>query len=338
MAESTQTTASSDVTLSGPEKAVLLLLSLEESAASPIVSELEPADIKKLREVAANMRTVPASALDRVYHEFVKRSQSAVAVPKGGLGYLRKLTSRALGESTTQEIFDDSPATALSRVGQADGVTLAGLLENEHPQLVAAMLSQLTPKKAAEVLEALPEAVRGAVLQRLTGLTEVPTALLEEIATALLVDLPTSEPGKAISVNGVRHSAQLVRNLSKEVCEALLGDMETDDEELVAEIRRAMYSFEDLHAIDARSMRELLKSVPGDRLTIALKTASEAMRNHIFSGMSKRAAERIVEDLELLGAVRLSDVEEAQREIVEIALRLEAEGTLSLGNDGGDFV
>lgn len=338
MAEAAQNTSTADVTLSGPEKAVLLLLSLEESAASPIVSELDPADIKKLREVASNMRTVPASALDRVYHEFVKRSQGAVAVPKGGLSYLRKLTSRALGEDTTQEIFDDTPATALTKVGQADGATLAGLLEHEHPQLIAAILSQLPPKKAGQVLEGLPEEVRSVALSRLTGLTEVPTALLEEVASALLVDLPTSEPGKALSVNGVRHAAQLVRNLSKEVCEALLGDMETDDEELVAEIRRAMYGFEDLRAIDARSMRELLKSVPGDRLTLALKTASEDMRNHIFSGMSKRAAERIVEDLEMLGAVRLTDVEEAQREIVEIALRLEAEGALSLGNNSDDFV
>jgi flagellar motor switch protein FliG len=99
-----------------------------------------------------------------------------------------------------------------------------------------------------------------------------------------------------------------------------------------------MYSFEDLGAIDQRAMRELLKAVPGDRLTLALKTASEQLRNHLFSGMSKRAADRVKEDLDLLGAVRLSDVEEAQREIVEIALRLESEGVLSLGSDADAMV
>lgn len=326
------------VTLSGPEKAALLLLSLDEAAAAPIVAEMEPADIKRLREVAGNLRAIPADAIDRVYEEFVKRSQAALAVPKGGVSYLRKLSKRALGESATQQIFDEAPPTALARVASADPTTLAALLETEHPQMVSAILSQLPPEKAAGVLEQLPEASRGTVLKRLGALTEVPAGLLEEVATALVGELPVAGESGAIVVDGVRRSAQLVRNLSKEVCESLLGEVEDDDEELATEIRRAMYSFEDLRAVDPRSMRELLKSVASDRLTLALKTASPEMRDHIFSGMSKRAAERIREDLELLGAVRLSEVEEAQREIVEVALRLEAEGVLSLGNDGEALV
>jgi flagellar motor switch protein FliG len=326
------------VELSGPEKAVLLLLSLDEGAAASIVAELGPDDVRRLREVAGSMKSVPASALDRVYDEFVRRSQVAVAVPKGGLSYLRKLSSRALGETTTQDIFEDSPPTALARISSTDPATLAALLEGEHPQLVAAVLSQLPPEKAAIVLEGLPDDVRATALKRLGALTEIPTGLLEEVANALLSELPNSDPQRAIPVNGVRQSAQLVRNLSKEACEALLGEVENDNEELATAIRRAMYSFEDLKLIDPRSMRELLKSVPGDRLTLALKTASETMRTHIFSGMSKRAAERMLEDLEMLGAVKLSEVEQAQMEIVEIALRLESEGTLSLGGDGEALV
>jgi flagellar motor switch protein FliG len=324
--------------LSGPEKAVLLLLSLDETAAAPIVAELDASDIKRLREVASGMRSVPSSALDEVYDEFVRRSQVAVAVPKGGLGYLRKLSSRALGETATQEIFEDSPPTAVARVAQTDPATLAGLLEGEHPQLIAVVLSQLAPEKAADVLESLPEHLRSSALKRLGALSEIPTGMLEEVASALLADLPQLDPQRAIAVNGVRHSAQLVRNLSKEACEAILGEVESDDEALAKEIRRAMYSFEDLKLVDPKSMRELLKSVPGDRLTMALKTASTEMRDHIFGGMSKRAAERIQEDLEILGAVRLSEVEDAQREIVEIALRLESEGSLSLGSDGEALV
>lgn len=330
--------AASALELSGPEKAVLLLLSLDEGAAASIVAELGPDDVRRLREAAGNMKAVPASALDLVYDEFVKRSQTAVAVPKGGLSYLRKVSSRALGESATRDIFQDSPPTALARISSTDPTTLATLLEGEHPQLVAAVLSQLPPEKAAIVLEGLPDETRATALKRLGALTEIPTGLLEEVATALLSELPNADPQRAIPVNGVRQSAQLVRNLSKEACEALLGEVETDNEELATAIRRAMYSFEDLKLIDPRSMRELLKSVPGDRLTLALKTASDAMRNHIFTGMSKRAAERILEDLEMLGAVKLSEVESAQMEIVEIALRLESEGTLSLGGDGEALV
>jgi flagellar motor switch protein FliG len=324
--------------LTGPEKAVLLLLSLDEGTAAPIMSELDPSDVRKLREVAAMMRAVPASALDKVYAEFVDETHQAIAVPRGGIRYLRRVATRALGESRTQEIFDEAPATAMDRIAAMDPVVLGGVLETEHPQVIAAILSQLPPERAARLMEALPEGVRAAALTRLGSMTEVPAGLLEEVATALSEDLPPPGVEASLSVDGVGRSAQLVRKLKKETSESLLTEIEGQDSQLVAAIRRNMYSFEDLSAIDARAMRELLKAVPGDRLTLALKTASEGLRSHLFGGMSKRAADRVREDLDLLGAVRLSDVEEAQREIVEIALRLESEGVLSLGSDADAMV
>src|SRR5690349_20070817 len=148
--------------LTGPEKAVLLLLSLDESAAAPIMSELEPNDVRKLREVAALMRAVPASALDRVYAEFVEDAHQAIAVPRGGIRYLRRVATRALGESRTQEIFDEAPATAMDRIEAMDPTVLGGVLENEHPQVIAAILSQLPADRAAKLVEALPEGVRAA--------------------------------------------------------------------------------------------------------------------------------------------------------------------------------
>ena len=184
------------------------------------------------------------------------------------------------------------------------------------------------------VLALLPEAARPQVLTRLGAMREMPGHLIDEVARALAAELPEPGAGGAIAVDGVTRSAAVVRALSKEVGELLLSDVEAENELLAAEIRQAMYSFEDLKLIDARSMRELLKAVPGDRLTLAIKTASPELVTHIFSGMSKRAAERVREDLELLGAVRLADVEAAQTEIVEIALRLSAEGTLTLGGGG----
>jgi flagellar motor switch protein FliG len=324
--------------LTGPEKAVLLLLSLDESTAAPIMSELDPADVRKLREVAAMMRAVPASALDRVYADFVDDAHQAIAVPRGGIRYLRRVATRALGESRTQEIFDEAPATAMDRIAAMDPAVLGGVLENEHPQVIAAILSQLPADKAAKLIEALPEGIRAGALTRLGSMTEVPAGLLEEVATALSEDLPPPGVEASLSVDGIGRSAQLVRKLKKETSESLLTEIEGQDSQLVAAIRRNMYSFEDLGAIDQRAMRELLKAVPGDRLTLALKTASEGLRNHLFSGMSKRAADRVREDLDLLGAVRLSDVEEAQHEIVEIALRLESEGVLSLGSDADAMV
>ncbi len=336
--DSKATVTASGSGLSGPEKAVLMLLSLEEGMAAPIVSELDAADLKRLREVAAEMRTVPAAALEEVYEEFVSKSGEAVAVPRGGVRYLRRLSTRALGEARADEIFMDAPPSALDRLAAAEPSALAAVLENEHPQLIAAMMSQIDADKGAMLIEMLPEPVRPEVLARLGTMTEVPGALLEDVATAISAELPSGDGGSAISVDGVARSAAVVRMLGKETCELLLGDLEESNEDLAAEIRRAMYSFDDLRLIDPKSLRELLKAVPGDRLTLALKTASEDLKTHLFSSMSKRAGDLIRDDLEMLGGVRLADVEAAQAEIVEIALRLEAEGTLSLGSDNDEVV
>ena len=316
--------------LSGPEKAVLMLLSLDEATATPILSEMDAADVRKLREAASNMRVVPASALEHVYAEFIQQTKEAVAVPRGGVRYLRKLTGRALGEVRAAEIFVDQQESALERLAAADPSAIASVMENEHPQLVAAILSQLDNEKAARVLEQLPEASRSQVLERLGTMTEIPSALLEEVATALSAELPTSQKDTVRTVDGIARSAALVRRMGRETGEALLGTLEEGNQELATEIRRAMYTFEDLSVLDARALRSLLEAVPVEKLTMAMKTASESLRNHIFTSMSKRAAERIKEDMEVMGGVRLADVEAAQREIVEVALRLDAEGTISL--------
>jgi flagellar motor switch protein FliG len=318
--------------LSGPEKALLMLLSLDEATATPILSELDAADVRKLRTAAAGMREVPATALGRVYTEFVHHTQEAVAVPRGGVRYLRRLAGRALGESAAQEIFVDQKDSAMDRLAAAEPSALASVMENEHPQLVAAILSQLDNEKAARVLEQLPEGGRAQVLERLGNMTEIPSALLEEVASALSAELPMAQADTVRTVDGIARSAALVRRMGRETGEALLGTLEEGNQELASEIRRAMYTFEDLSVLDARALRSLLEAVPVEKLTTALKTASESLRNHIFTSMSKRASERIKEDMEIMGGVRLADVEAAQREIVEVALRLDAEGTISLEN------
>jgi len=324
--------------LTGPQKAVLMLLSLDEATAGPILAEMDAEDVKKLRDAAAGLRAVPTSSLDGLYAEFIDKSRSAVAVPKGGMRYLRKLAGNALGEPAAQQIFLETEATALERLAQAEPSALASVMENEHPQLVAAILSQLDNEKAARVLEALPEGSRAAILERLGTMSEVPSSLLEDVATALSAELPITQSGGVMEVNGIARSAALVRRLGRETGEQLLAGIEEGNSELAGEIRKAMYTFEDLNALDARALRSLLESVPVERLTMAMKTASEVLKTHIFASMSKRAAERIKEDMEIMGGVRLSDVEAAQREIVEVALRLDAEGTISLENNANAMV
>ncbi len=319
--------------LTGPEKAVLMLLSLDETSAAPIVSELDEADLRKLREVAAMMRAVPASAVDEVYAEFVGRAKEAVAVPRGGVSYLRRLASRALGEGRSNEIFTGTPQTGLEQIALADPAAVGALLENEHPQLIAAILSQLETPRATVILESLPAERQGLVLARLGTMTDVPAGLLDGVASAIAAELPPPEAEASMSVDGVARAAAILRKMDKQNAAVILTKLTDEEGQIAAELRRAMYTFEDLKSLDPKSFRVLLKEVAQERLVLALKTASEEVKQKIFAGMSSRAAQLLRDDLEAIGGVRLVEVEMAQREIVEAALKLEAEGRLSLGDE-----
>ena len=319
--------------LTGPEKAVLMLLSLDESTAGPIVGELDASDLRKLREVASMMRAVPASALDDVYAEFVDRAKGEVAVPRGGVSYLRRLAAQALGETKSQEIFTGPAKSGFDRIAMADPMAVGSLLENEHPQLIAAVISQLEPARAARILECLTPERQAIVISRLGSMTEVPAGLLEGVAAALANELPPPEAEASLSVDGVARAAALVRKLGKESAAELLNLVNDEQAEIAAEIRRAMYTFEDLQKLDPRALRVLLKEIPQDLLVLALKTASESVKSRVFASMSARAAALIRDDLEAMGSVRLAEVEAAQREVVEAALRLEADGQISLSDD-----
>ncbi len=312
-----------------------MLLSLDEAVATPIIAEMDESELRKLREAASQMRTVPSSALSQVYGEFVLASKEAIAVPRGGVRYLHQLTTRALGEEQSNAIFREPPPTPLDKLSNADPVALASVLENEHPQLVAAIASQLATPKAAALLEELPQKTRVAVIERLGTMTEVPVQLLEEIATVLSAELPEEQRDAVLNIDGLTQSAALVRKMGKEVGEEVLLTLDEGNAQLASEIRRSMYTFEELAELDPRGMRSLLEAVPVERLTLALKTASDRLKKTVFDSMSKRAAERIKEDMDILGSVRLADVEAAQREIVETALRLDKEGTISLNQEGG---
>ena len=215
---------------------------------------------------------------------------------------------------------------------------MATVLENEHPQVIAAVLSQLDPSRSAHIFEALPPETQMAVLQRLGTLTEVPAGVLETVASALSSELPPPEAEAAISVDGVARAAGLIRKLGKETAAELLMRLTSENGDLAAQVRQSMFTFEDLKGIDKRALRTLLKEVQTDRLVLALKTASEPLKQHVLASMSSRAAELVRDDLEAVGTVRLADVEAAQREIVELALMLESNGTITLWSESDDMV
>ncbi|MGD0677166.1 MAG: FliG C-terminal domain-containing protein [Polyangiaceae bacterium] len=320
--------------ITNAEKAVLFLLSLDEPVAEKVVRELGEAELRKLRAVASTMREVPAGALDDTFRDFVQRSESAVAVPRGGLPYLRRLSAGAVGEQRAREIFEDGVTSPLARLEGAPSDAVAALLEREPPQLAAAVLARLDPTRAAEILGAMPSERQRTVVRHVGMMTELPAKVLEDVALALANELPTSDATTLVSVDGVAKAAELLNAAGRATSGAILEALQADDAALASQVRQAMFTFEDLRRLEPKAMRELLTDVPTERLTTALKGASSELMTAILSGMSSRAADLLKDDLEVLGKVKKSEVDSARREIVETALRMEAEGKVDLGRSG----
>lgn len=319
------------IVLTNAEKAVLFLLSLDEQVARPIVAELGENQIRKLRAVASTMREVPKDAIDLTFKEFLDRSDSAVAVPRGGLPYLRRLSTEALGEDRTRAVFEDGVTSPLTRLERARPEDVAALLEAEPPQLAAAILSLLQPSSASPVLFAMSEERQAAVIKHVGRMTHLPANALEDVAAAIAANLPTSESSTLVSVDGVAKAAELLNTTGKASQELILGTLDIDDPDLATNVRQAMFTFEDLVRIPSRQMRNLVREVPSERLVVALKGADLAVLDAILAGLSSRAAQLLRDDLETLTNAKKADVVAARREIVATALRLESEGQLDLG-------
>lgn len=317
--------------LTNAEKAVLFLLSLDEASARPIVEELGEEEIRKLRAVASTMREVPKDAIAHTFREFLERSGSAVAVPRGGLPYLRKLSAGALGEDRTRAVFEDGVTSPLTRLERARPEDVATLLETEPPQLAAAILSVLSPQSASTILFAMSEERQSAVIRNVGRMTQVPATVLEDVAAALVASLPTSDASTLVSVDGVAKAAELLNSTGKAGQDLILGFLDTEDPDLANDVRQAMFTFDDLVRVPSRQMRILLREVASDRLVIALKGASDTVTDAILSGLSARAASLVRDDLAAVTGARKSDVLAARREVVATALRLESEGQLDLG-------
>ncbi len=318
--------------LNGAEKAVLFLLSLDEDVARPIVSELSEAELRKLRAVASTMREVPAGALEEAYREFLERSNTAVAVPRGGLPYLRRLSADALGEARAHQIFEDGVTSPFSRLEGAAPDAVGALLADEPPQLAAAILARLDPSAAASILAAMEPDRQVSVVEHISRLTELPAQVLEDVASALVGELPTDDAATLVSVDGVAVAAAMLNAVGAGAT-GILQAVEADDAALATRVRQAMFTFSDLRRVDGRAMREILREVPTEQLVTALKGSAQEVLTAVFAGLSARAAELIRDDLELLGKIKKADVENARREVIEVALRLETEGRIDLGRE-----
>jgi flagellar motor switch protein FliG len=324
--------------LAGAEKAIAFLLSVGEERAKRIVRHLDDQQIRRLTEALDAMHSVSTIQVDQVFADFGSSRQHHALALGSGAQMMHRIATELVGaeradDLITRKIETPEPLHILNRI---DPETLAGLLAKEHPQSLAALLAHADVQKSAAVLQHLAPDVQREVVRRMASLESIPSTTIEEAERVLREELALVSEAKVARVNGVKRAADLVSKLETSVSARLLEELDESNEELSLAIKRAMFTFEDLRAVDKRDMQTLLRDVGGEQLKLALKTASPDLRDHIVGSMSRRAAEMLLDDLESMGPVKLSVVEEAQNAIVEIALKLQTDGKITIAGGGGE--
>jgi flagellar motor switch protein FliG len=329
--------------LPGPHKAAIALLSLDEEVATLVLSRMAEHDVRRLVDAVNELDDVSSETIQLVLGEYERGIVSPLAmVRSGGTKYVRKLADRAFGYDKAQKLFGVAPPPSepLQLLRTARTSALAELLAEEHPQIAAVVLTQLAPAVAAKVLTAMPREIAAELARRISELDEIPEHAVAEASESLVRALEAAgglaNTDPRSEFDGLAFSAAIVNELPTTEGDELLGSIAERDEQAAARIREAMFTFEDLQRISTREMGNLLRSIQSEVLVVALQTATPELREHFFASLSQRAGATLRDDLAAAPPKRLSEVEAAQREVVETAMRLASEGKLTLPARGGE--
>ena len=326
--------------MTGPQKTAVLCLALGEKFTGEVFKRLDRREIARISKAMMDMETVPKDQVEEVVREFNDTLQVGKDMVTGGPEQVRRMLSKTLDSDTAKYIMDtlelDTGPTPFQELGNVSPRILAQILRNEHPQTLALILGHLHPEQAAELLQNLPSGVRAEVLMRLSRLEAVAEDMLLEVDKVLQNQLIAMGGKEGKKVGGITAVAEILNAVDRATEEEVLSEIEEESAQTAEDIRNLMFVFEDIKALDDRAIRELLKEVSNEELTQALKGASEELRDKFFKNLSERAAGMIQEDLEIMGPIRLAEVEAAQQNVVKTVRRLEAEGKIAIGRGGGD--
>ncbi len=331
--------------MTGPKKAAILLLALGEDAAADVMKNLEEAEIQQVGYYMSRFTDVSPEELDIVLEEFYRNSVMAdegVNISSSP-DFVKNALTKALGADRAKELSDNLRAgeeeAGLEALRYAEPVMISNYIRTEHPQTIALILSYLkNAEQSSAVLRDLPESLQADILYRMAVIESIPPGVISEMNEVLTEEMKTAG-SMATSVGGVEPVAEILNSVDKATETRILSSIEETNPDLAEQIRELMFTFEDMALIDAKQMQLVMKDVDQADMVLALKTASDAVKELIFGSMSSRAAEMVREDLENLGPAKLSDVEAAQQKIIKVVKKLEEAGTITIaGAGGGDLV
>ncbi|MEO8299147.1 MAG: flagellar motor switch protein FliG [Burkholderiales bacterium] len=324
----------------GLEDASILLMSLGETEAAEVFKHLTPKEVQRLGEAIAKMKVVTRERFDAVVERFTTQAAEQSLLVSNTDDYVKNVLRMALGDEKANILIDrilqGSDITGIESLKWMDPGSIAELLRNEHPQIIAAILVHLDYDQVADVLKFLPERGRNEVLIRIATLDGIQPLALKDLNEVLSKVLAGGDRMRKASLGGVKTAAEIINMMGSSIETSVLDYVREADNELAQKIMDNMFTFDDLAKVDDKGIQSLLKEVQSESLIIALKGATPEMREKVFRNMSTRAAETLREDLESRGPVRVSEVESEQKELLKIVRRLADEGQIVLGGGGDD--
>jgi len=322
------------------EDAAILLMSLGEEEAAAVFKHLAPKEVQKLGETIARMKSITRERMDSVLDRFGTIAQSQHVLVQDTDEYVKAVLRKALGEDKANLLIDrilqGSDVTGIESLKWMDASSVAELLRNEHPQIVAAILVHLDFDQSSSVLKSFTERQRNEVLIRIATLDGIQPSALKDLNEVMSKVLAGGEKLKKASLGGVKTAAEIINLMGSSVETSALDYIREADNELAQKIMDNMFTFDDLNKLDDKGFQSLLKEVQSESLVIALKGATPELREKVFRNMSTRAAETLREDLDSRGPVRVSEVESEQKEMLKIVRRLVDEGQIVLASGGAD--
>jgi flagellar motor switch protein FliG len=324
----------------GLEDAAILLMSLGEEEASEVFKHLSPKEVQGLGETIARMKSIPREKVENVLEKFATVASEQSMLVTDTDEYVKTVLRRALGDDKANLLIDrilqGGDVSGIESLKWMDATSVAELLRNEHPQIVAAILVHLDYDQASGVLKCFSERQRNEVLVRVATLDGIQPSALKDLNEVMSKVLAGGDKLRKASLGGVKTAAEMINLMGASVETAVLDYIREADNELAQKIMDNMFTFDDLEKIDDKGIQLLMKEVQSESLVIALKGATPEMREKVFKNMSTRAAESLREDLESRGPVRVSEVEAEQKEMLKIVRRLADEGQIMLSVGGDD--
>lgn len=326
--------------LSGVRKAAILLLSLDQDQAAAVLKRLPPEAVEEVSREIASLGEISITSRRDVFGEFYNLALANSYLTEGGLEHAKALLRKSLSQDDAdrviKQVTQQVATTPFSFLQKAESENLLTFIQDEHPQTIALILAHLNSQKASEILVGLPSQKQIEVVKRIANMEQTNPEVIREVERGLehrLSDIVSQTFEKA---GGVETVAEILNLADRSTEKGIMEGLEAEDPDLVEQIRRLMFVFEDILLVNDKGIQSVLKEVDNEELSLALKTASEELKQKIFKNMSERAAQLIAEDMQYMGPVRVSDVEAAQQKIVDIVRRLEDAGEIIIAGRGGE--